>query len=355
MVIFVFPRVSIIILNWNGWRDTIECLESLYQIDYPNYDVIVVDNGSKDESVEKIKEYCKGNIKVSSKFFRYNPKNKPIEVLEYTKKEAEAGGNPSKERQFSKLSSNKKLRLILNDENYGFAEGNNIGIRYVLKALKPQYILLLNNDTVVDKNFLIELIKVSEKNKRIGILCPKIYYYDRNGRSDIIWFAGGKIRLPLFGRKSVHYALGFEELDNGQHNVIKEVDWVSGASMLIRIEVINKVSFLNSNYFFAYEDIEYCIKARKCGFKCIYVPTSNIWHKVGVSRSKTNNIEFRIRDILTYSIFLKENFPIPFVIYHLIWHLGIMIPKGIALYFLRYKDRISLYDVLFRFKKKRYN
>ena len=71
-----YPRVAIIILNWNGWEDTIECLESLYQITYPNYDVIVVDNGSEDESIEKIKEYCEGEIKVESKFFECNPINK---------------------------------------------------------------------------------------------------------------------------------------------------------------------------------------------------------------------------------------------------------------------------------------
>ena len=86
-----YPKVSIIILNWNGWKDTVECLESLYQITYPNYDVIVVDNGSEDESIEKIKRYCKGEIKVESKFFDYLPTNKPIKIIEYTREEAEAG------------------------------------------------------------------------------------------------------------------------------------------------------------------------------------------------------------------------------------------------------------------------
>ena len=98
-----YPRVSIIILNWNGWKDTIECLESIYQITYQNYDVIVVDNGSKDDSVQKIKEYCEGKIKVESKFFEYDPSNKPIYVLEYTREQAEKGGNFRKEKYFSKL------------------------------------------------------------------------------------------------------------------------------------------------------------------------------------------------------------------------------------------------------------
>lgn len=115
------PKVSIIILNWNGWEDTIECLESLYQITYPNYDVIVVDNCSKDESIEKIKEYAEGKIEVESKFFAFSDNNKPIKIVEYTREEAEAGG--WKEKELENVPSNRKLILIKNEKNYGFAGG----------------------------------------------------------------------------------------------------------------------------------------------------------------------------------------------------------------------------------------
>ena len=107
----ISPKVSIIILNWNGWEDTIECLESLYQITYPNYDVIVVDNGSEDDSIEKIKEYAEGKVRVESKFFEYDSRNKPIKIMEYTRGEAEAGGG--KEKEIANLPSNRKL--IIND------------------------------------------------------------------------------------------------------------------------------------------------------------------------------------------------------------------------------------------------
>jgi GT2 family glycosyltransferase len=127
MVCKIKPRVSIIILNWNGWRDTIECLESLYRIDYPNYDVIVVDNSSTDDSIEKIKEYCEGKIAVDSKFFKYDPRNKPIEVVECGKDEKPDIPKAQRDRLF----------LIKNDKNYGFAKGNNIGIQYALKAFNP--------------------------------------------------------------------------------------------------------------------------------------------------------------------------------------------------------------------------
>ena len=84
-------KVAIIILNWNNWKDTIECLESVYQIEYPCYDIIVVDNASHDDSIERIEEYCKGRITPTSKFFKYSHKNKPIIVRKYTKNESEAG------------------------------------------------------------------------------------------------------------------------------------------------------------------------------------------------------------------------------------------------------------------------
>ncbi|MBM4241657.1 MAG: glycosyltransferase, partial [Euryarchaeota archaeon] len=108
-------NVSIIILNWNGWKDTIECLESLFQINYPNYDVIVVDNASKDESIEKIREYCEGQIKVNTNFFKYQRDNEPITIFEPIKNELE---NTEKLRKdYEDLPSNKKLILIKNDKN----------------------------------------------------------------------------------------------------------------------------------------------------------------------------------------------------------------------------------------------
>ena len=125
-------NVVIIILNWNGWQDTIECLESIYQNDYSNYKVIVVDNDSNDESINKIKEYCNGKIKIKSSFFRYNPSNKPIKVLE-------TESNEHFKENIIK-SSSRKLILIKNDKNAGYAEGNNIGIRYALNYLNSDYI-----------------------------------------------------------------------------------------------------------------------------------------------------------------------------------------------------------------------
>ena len=267
------PKVSIIILNWNGWGDTIECLESLYQITYPDYDVIVVDNGSEDESIEKIKEYCKGKIKVESTFFEYSSENKPIKIIEYTREEAEAGGG--KEKEIDSLPSNRKMIIIKNEKNYGFAEGNNIGMRYALKALNlnPGYVLLLNNDTVVDKKFLEELVKVAESDEKIGIVGPKVYYYDEPKK---INSAGAKVNFWTGNCPPI----GCYEIDTGQFNETKEVDYVSGCALFIKQEVIKKIGLLNPMYFAYTEEVEWCVRAKKAGYATIYVHKANLWHKV---------------------------------------------------------------------------
>lgn len=274
-----FPKVAIIILNWNGWKDTIECLESLYQINYPSYDVIVVDNGSKDNSTLKLKEFCEGKIKVDSEFFEYNPNNKPIYVIEYTREQVEKIDRDfKKEKYFLKLPSNKKLRLILNERNYGFVEGNNIAIRYALKVLNPDYILLLNNDTVVDPNFLTELIRVAEDDEKIGVVGPKIYYYDFNGRKDIIWFAGGVSDVK--NGKFYHFMIG---RPNTKDTRIKEVDFITGCCMLIKKTVFGRIGLLDIIYFAYCEDIDFSLRAKRDGFKIVYVPIAVIWHKVSAT------------------------------------------------------------------------
>ncbi|HPX78023.1 MAG TPA: glycosyltransferase, partial [Methanobacterium sp.] len=133
------PEVCIIILNWNGWKDTVECLESLYQNKYDNYKVILVDNASEDESLEKIAEYCQGRIELSSTCVEYQRDNKPLSFIQIDGEEVN--------RKFNTLDY--KLLLIKNRENQGFAIGNNIGMRFALNNFNPDFFLLLNNDTVL--------------------------------------------------------------------------------------------------------------------------------------------------------------------------------------------------------------
>ncbi|MEN4017620.1 MAG: glycosyltransferase family 2 protein [Methanobacterium sp.] len=292
------PSISIIILNWNGWEDTIECLESLYQINYPTYNIIVVDNGSSDESINKIKEYCEGKIVPNSLFFKYNPKNKPIKLFEYSKNESES----IKNKEITRLSSSEKLVLIKNDMNYGFAEGNNIGMKYALEALNPDYILLLNNDTVVNKDFLGQLVELAETNEKIGIVGPKIYYYDFEGRNDVVANLGGKVNLNKYPG---YYDL--TEISNVEdYNDIIECDWVSGAAMMMKSRQI-PIKFLNNELFFGNEDVDLCIKLKEQGYRVVSVLNSNIWHKEGISRKKRSSalIKKVLLEIDTNLKFLK--------------------------------------------------
>ena len=243
MAEMTYPKVSIIIINWNGLEDTMECLESLKQITYPNYDVIVVDNGSQGNDVPVLKE----------KFGDY-------------------------------------ISLIENDRNYGFAGGNNIGIRYALSNRSPDYILLLNNDTVVDPEFLIELIKVAETNPAIGIAGAKIYYYDKpNQLQDV----GGKINLwkgkVVHTPRVVAERIKRVEFDRGQYDSIKEVDAVAGCCFLIKKGVLESIGLLDENLAY-WEDTDYCLRAKRAGCKTVYVPAAKVWHKLGQSVKKISGL-----------------------------------------------------------------
>ncbi len=303
------PEVAIILLNWNGWQDTIECLESLYQIDYPYYNIIVVDNNSQDDSLEQIRNYCKGEIEVESKFFKYSSSNKPVKIFEFNEDELELY-NPSDSidesnfiDQIKNKPSNGKLIMIKNQGNYGFARGNNIGIKFAQERLGSPYTLLLNNDTVVDKNFLQELMKVAESDEKIALVGSKIYYYDFNGMDDEIWCVGGKIDL---NRYPGHYAV-LEDVDIDSYKMpTLDVDWVSGAAMLIKSGKI-PVNYLNEDFFFGCEDADLALKLHDHGFKAITALNSIVWHKVGISRKKGKIISTTLSEIKTSLKFIKAN------------------------------------------------
>ncbi|MDI3549603.1 MAG: hypothetical protein PWQ15_705 [Methanobacterium sp.] len=269
------PHVSIIILNWNGWEDTLECLESLYATNYENYNIIVVDNGSKDDSIEKIKEYCRGNFEIESPFFKYNPHNKPINLIELNKDDIYKTELSS---QINTKFSN--LYLLKNDKNYGFADGNNIGINFALNNLPTDYLMLLNNDTVVDKNLIVPLLKTAESDPRIGMVGPKIYSYDRPSEIQSVGFS---IKWSLGEIVSI----GHTEKDEGQYDKVNNVDCVSGCLMLIKKEVIQKMGkFLDHEYFLYYEDMDSCVRTRKLGYEICVVPDSRIWHKTSSTSKK---------------------------------------------------------------------
>jgi GT2 family glycosyltransferase len=274
------PRVTVIILNWNGWEDTVECLESLYQVDYPCYDVIVVDNASEDESLSRIREYCLGDLKVDSPFFTHNPQSKPIKIMELTEEQIKSNKTTKKEHipgtsDHSPEAEN-ELILIKNSENHGFAEGNNIAIEYALGNLSQEYILLLNNDTVVDPQFLYEMIKATGEG-RIGIIGPKLLNADD---PRIIDSAG---HIISWGRIVDR---GHGEVDQGQYDQDINVVGAMAAAALYKKEMLLEIGLLDSNYITLGEDADLSWRAYNKGWKAIYAPKSIVYHKRGRSITK---------------------------------------------------------------------
>ena len=229
------PKVSIIILNWNGLEDTIECLESLEKITYPNYKIIVVDNCSKGNDAKVLKERFGGYIHV-----------------------------------------------IENDENYGFGEGCNIGIRYAL-AEGADYLLMLNNDTVVDSKFLDELVKTFENTDRAGIVGPLIYCYNAPGD---VWHRGGVLSLYL-GSHHIGGVVGNKFFRNASR--FKQLQWYSGCAMMISRDVIEKVGIFDPEYFYYAEDADLGYRVYRSGYKILCSEESIIWHKGGKSTGSRLN------------------------------------------------------------------
>jgi GT2 family glycosyltransferase len=272
------PKVSIIILNWNGWKDTLECLESIYQIKYNNYDVVVVDNASQDDSLNKIKNYAQGLVKVESGFVEYSSLNKPMKIFEFSQKEYLNSPRVFTD-EYDVISSREKIIILKNNENHGYAQGNNLAMDFALEQLDPDYILVLNNDTVVHENFLTEMVNAAQKHEKVGAVTPKVYYYDYQGRNDVISHAGETFNLYI-GRGKRFCK---NQVDNGQCDHPRNVDTIEGCSILLKREVLEKVGLFDPIYFAYWEDTDLSFRIRRHGYKLLYVPQAKIWHKIGVS------------------------------------------------------------------------
>ena len=266
------PKVSIIIINWNGWKDTIACLESVYQSKYNNFDVIVIDNASKNDSVLKIRKYCQGTINVTNEFINFQRENKPITLFEV---EEQNFPNIIIPDNFGSIPSNKKLILLKNKNNLGFTGGNNIGLRFVMQKLKSDYILLLNNDTVVQKDFLLELVKIAEENSKIGSVQSKILSF----YNPVIVDARGII-LTKF---AYAYQIDFNKPDNVKNNVKREIFGGCGAAVLYRIKMLKEIGFFDDDFFAYFEDVDLSWRAQLFGWKSFFAPRSIIYHKFSAS------------------------------------------------------------------------
>lgn len=221
-------KVYIVLLNYKGYEDTMDCINSLKKLTYKNYQIIIVDNASPDDSYNRLKKDI-GDTYI----------------------------------------------LLQSGENGGFAKGNNVGIKYALDH-GGDYILLLNNDTLVEENLIEELLKPFKEKKNIGISTGKIYYEEKR---DTLWFAGGKFNTKRF--YGMH--IGEGERDDNKYNEPKEITFSTGCLMMIKKEVFTNVGFLPEEYFMYYEDVDFSLMVQKCGYKIYYNPKAVIYHKVSAS------------------------------------------------------------------------
>jgi hypothetical protein len=219
------PKCSVIVLNYNSKLYLKNCLDSLSKQNYPNLEIIVVDNASTDDSIKIVRNYP-------------------------------------------------KIKLIKNKLNLGFAGGDNVGIR----KSKGKYVVIVDTDTLADENWISELIKVAEMDEKIGVVGGKVYHLLSGGKkSNIIQYAGGKLHkflnFYLFTTK-----IGYGKKDMGQYEKIKETDFAHGCAFLIKRSVIDKIGLMDEKYFMYGEETDWHYRAREMGYKVFYSPGAKIWH-----------------------------------------------------------------------------
>jgi GT2 family glycosyltransferase len=274
------PVVTIVILNWNGIEDTRECLQSLRNVTYPSYRIVVVDNGSEHEEGAAL--------------------------------ETEFGD---------------AVTIIQNERNVGFAGGANIGIRQALED-RTNFVLLLNNDVTVDPGFLDAMVEFASARSDLAAACPKAYLSDQR---NVIYSAGGTVNLWT----GVARQVGRGETDHGQFERAKVRDYADGLCMLIPAAAIEKVGLLDEDYFAYWEETDWCIRARDAGLRCYYVANAVVWHKAKRSREASDAFNFNYRRNSLMFV-RKRGGPL-----HLVTALAAQAFYYAPLYFLRHPTRVG--------------
>lgn len=221
-------RVAIVVLNWNRKNDTLECLSSLYRSSYSNLDVFMIDNGSTDGTVEAVQE------------------------------------------RFPEVG------IVQNGRNLGYAEGNNVGIRRALER-GASYILVLNNDTVVDSSALAYLVAASDSYPDAGAFSPKINWYSQ---PNVIWFAGARWSPE---RAAFDHLRSGEADDHDDSETPYETDYASGCALFAKAEVFLTVGLFDPLFFLMWEETDWCYRARRHGYRNMIEPRAKVWHKVSSS------------------------------------------------------------------------
>lgn len=257
-------KVYIIVVNWNGWNDTIECLESLLLLEYPDFKVVVCDNASRDDSIQKLREWGERTFGSASADFQVLSRS----VAEAADSHVDA-----------------KCTLVTNAANLGFAGGNNVGLRYAIARGDAEFCWLLNNDTVVAPDALTHLVARMKQNLSVGICGSTVLYYNKRQRIQAL--GGGHycrwIGLPWhYGR----FTTWGSTID--QQHAESRMNYVEGASMLVSRQFLEEIGLLCEDYFLYFEEADWAIRAEG-RFTLGYAPQSIVFHKVGSSVGTSSN------------------------------------------------------------------
>jgi hypothetical protein len=250
-------KLGIIILNWNGYKDTIECINSISSNEEKEYAIFLLDNGSSDESVLNIEKW----LNLEYKYSYLALKNTEFNIID----------------NFEGV----RLIFIKGEENLGFAKGNN----YVINKIKDlfEYILLLNNDTVITKNALSKMVDYLDVNKNTGAASCDIRYYSDHTK---LWNAGGK--FTFYGDRKYYRQEKIDEYKKNDAISIKS-PFITGCALMIRREILKEYGLLTENFFFGEEDYNYCKRLEKNMVNVETILTSTIYHKISSSIKKLDD------------------------------------------------------------------
>lgn len=258
-------------MNFKGWRDTLECVESILTQTYTHYKILVVDNSPDNESTHNFKLWASGKLVIETKFVVSNSG---------TSKLLSSDWKIVSEAELYKLDVDVKLTWIKVGENRGFSAANNVAIRYVINTFPSDFIWLLNNDTVADTNALLFLVQsmMSDKNTKTGILGCKVMEYEVD---NVIQSAGGGFLVPFV---CYPVLIGAGASDSGRYDRISSrMNFVAGTSMFVRTKFIKDVGLMNEKYFLYFEEPDWAVRGRRLGWKINYEHKSIVYHKGGSS------------------------------------------------------------------------
>lgn len=301
------PKIFILILNWNGWEDTLECLESVFRTTCPNYKVVVLDNGSTDGSVTRILEWAHGKRTAPSRFAHGEMIVKPIPIISYTREMAECGGSREEERKMA--GSSQALVMIQTGANLGFAGGNNVGIRYA-SAQNADYILLLNNDAFFrSTEVLSAMIDFMERTPRAGACGGRLFYPDGSPQQSYGNFPS-VLRIlaylfPLYKLLPQRWLKRVKRSNVVPDDTVQEpilIDWPSGACLMVRAKTIEQVGLLDEQYFLYVEETDWCFRMQAQGWDRYYLPQVEVIHAFGgtVRNSSVSMQRFHLESQFTY-------------------------------------------------------